>query len=121
MAVGFALLILAVSSIPAHSMPRAPELWRWDKLIHSAEYAIATTLLYRALTLSNPRRDPGRLALRAAFCLLFYSGFAACDELYQSTVPGRDSSVYDVLADILGACFASIGSAVFYSRRVDHS
>jgi VanZ family protein len=121
MAAGFAGAILAVSSIPAHSMPRAPELWRWDKLIHALEYALATTLFYRALELSRPARDRRSLIFRVLLCVLLYSGFGVLDELYQSTVPGRDSSVYDVMADILGACFASIGSAVFYSRRVDHS
>lgn len=121
LAAGFALAILGVSSIPAHSMPKAPGLWRWDKLIHAAEYAIAATLFYRALTLSRPIRDLRRVVGRVLLCVLLYSAFAALDELYQSTVPGRDSSIYDVAADILGACFASIGSAVFYFRRVDHS
>lgn len=125
MAAGFACAILAVSSIPAHSMPQSPDLWRWDKLIHSAEYALAATLFYRALTLSQLFSP----ILRLLGTLLVCSSFGVLDELYQSTVPGRDCSVYDMLADILGASFATFASAVFYSRhkppersrRVDHS
>ena len=116
MSVGFFALILAVSSIPAQSMPKAPELWRWDKLIHGLEYAVAATLLFRAM-----QRGPNRLArmptlFRFLICLIFCSSFGVFDELYQGTVAGRSSSPYDMLADIAGATFASLGSAVFYSR-----
>ncbi len=115
MALGFFALILAVSSIPAESMPHAPTLWRWDKLIHAAEYGVAATLLYRAMSLSLPRLSP---TMRFLFCLVFCSSFGVLDELYQGTVPGRHSSPYDMLADIAGASFACVASAVFYSRQL---
>ncbi len=122
---GYALLIIGVSSIPSHSMPVAPELWRWDKLIHSIEYGVAATLLYWVLYLWKPHAPKVRFFL----CLLAVSAFGVVDELYQSTVPGRHSSIYDVLADWVGASFATIACAVFYSRhrvqeeehRVDHT
>ena len=134
MALGFACAILALSSIPADTMPQSPDLWRWDKLIHAIEYAIAATLFYRALTLSQYRSE--RLfrllspTFRLVLCVLVCGSFGILDELYQSTVPGRDSSAYDALADIMGASFASIACAVLNFRhkmaperncRVDHS
>lgn len=118
MALGFFALILAVSSIPAESMPKSPELWRWDKLIHALEYAVAAVLLFRAMQM-GPRSIARMSTLwRFLICLLFCSAFGVLDELYQGTVAGRNSSPYDMLADITGAGFASLGSAVFYSRLV---
>lgn len=114
MAIGFALLILAVSSIPAQSMPEAEELWRLDKLIHATEYALFATLVHRALRLSSRARNLFALAIVSA---LACGAFGVLDELYQSTVPGRDSSILDALADLVGASFASFASAVFYSRK----
>lgn len=121
MVAAYALLILGVSSIPADSMPRSSTLWRWDKAVHAIEYAIAAVLLFRALRLSGMVR----LVVGALVCGLVWSTFGILDELYQSTVPGRDSSAFDVIADTVGASFASIASAVFYFRRrsshVSHS
>jgi VanZ family protein len=116
MALAFFALILGVSSIPATSMPQAPTLWRWDKLIHAAEYAVAATLLYRAMTLGPTIQRRISPAFRFLICLLFCSIFGVLDELYQGTVSGRNSSPYDMLADIAGASFACVANAVFYSR-----
>lgn len=110
MALGFALLILAVSSIPASHMPKSASLWRWDKAVHAAEYAVLATLVFRALTTRG-------WALATAFftTVLLCSLFGILDETYQSTVPGRDSSHFDMMADSVGACFACIVNGVFYS------
>ena len=116
MSLGFFALILAVSSIPAQSMPEAPELWRWDKLFHALEYAVAATLLFRAIQLGPHRLMRMPTLFRFLICLFSCSGFAVFDEFYQGTVAGRNSSLDDLLADIAGAAFASLGCAVFYSR-----
>jgi VanZ family protein len=118
MAFGFFLLILAVSSIPAEAMPNSPTLWRWDKLIHAAEYAVAATLLYRAMSLAPPALRRLAPAFRFLICLLFCASFGVFDELYQGTVSGRHSSPYDMLADMAGASFACVANAVFYSRQL---
>ncbi len=116
-ALGFFMLILAVSSIPAESMPAAPALWRWDKLAHTAEYALAATLLYRAMETGPPGLRSLPPSFRFVACWLFCVAFGIMDELYQGTVAGRSSSPYDMLADITGASFACVANAVFYSRR----
>ncbi len=118
LALGFALLILMVSSIPATQMPKAPGLWRWDKLIHGTEYFLFGLLLFRALQY----RSGIALSLFtiAGLTIVMGTSFGGMDELYQSTVPGRDSSIFDVLADMLGASFASIGSLVFNSRSKEY-
>lgn len=112
-ALAFAALILGVSSIPARSMPEAQSLWRLDKLVHALEYAVLATLVHRALRMSRA----GNLFFLALVSAVGCALFGGLDELYQSTVPGRDSSPLDALADLVGASFASIMSAVFYSRQ----
>ena len=46
--------------------------------------------------------------------MLFRSGV---DEVHQSFVPGRDASVYDWLADTLGAGFGVLVFALFSIRQ----
>lgn len=111
LAVGFAVMILAVSSIPATRMPKSPTLWRWDKVVHATEYAILATLVFRAFA-TRGISIAKTLIATALLCSLF----GVLDETYQSTVPGRDSSYFDMLADSFGACFACIANAVVYSR-----
>ncbi len=111
LALGFAAIILAFSSIPATTMPKSPSLWRWDKVIHATEYACLGTLVFRAFALR------GLKPWFAMFTAAAIAGsFGVLDELYQSTTPGRDSSGYDMMADAAGACFACLVSAVLYSR-----
>lgn len=120
MTLGYGLTILAVSSIPARVMP-AGEIWRWDKVIHAFEYGLGAAILFFALRLGQNRS----LLRSALLTLVVCSLFGVIDELYQSTVPGRDSSPFDMLADFVGASFGSAASLVFYSRKeipdVDHS
>ena len=42
--------------------------------------------------------------------------YAASDEYHQSLVPGRDSDVYDWVADSIGLA-AGIGAMVYYKRK----
>jgi VanZ family protein len=109
--IAYALLILAVSSIPARRMPDAEAIWRMDKLIHATEYMIFAVLVARA----HGRRSALALMLTALAC----AAFGALDESYQSTVPGRDSSALDLLADFVGASFGSALWGVVYSRWRD--
>src|SRR5438445_338768 len=57
-----------------------------------------------------PRAEAARRTLLA---LLAVSAIGACDEKFQAGIPGRDSSVYDWLADTVGA---SLVTTVFAAR-----
>lgn len=107
----YAGLILSLSSITAGSMPDIKMVWSHDKLIHAAEYAGFAWLVCGALRV--------RLSQRAAFALaaVFCAGFGALDEVYQSTVPGRSSSVYDALADSIGAVMGAAFGSVWWAGR----
>ena len=80
-----------------------------DKLEHAIEYAVGG-FVATGVTVAW-RRVPA-WASAIAFCLLW----GTLDEVNQSFVPGRDSSVLDVAADLTGG---AIGAAAFTacSRR----
>jgi VanZ family protein len=104
----YTLLILAVSSIPRLNPPGA-----WvgsDKIAHGIEYAILGALVFRAV----PVRGVGAFA--AAFGIAL--GVGAIDELYQSTVPGRSTSLYDWLADGAGGLIGAALGSLLASRGI---
>ena len=76
-----------------------------DKVAHILEYSVLSILLGRAL-ITLPRLKGTLLAGLAA--VLIGTGIAAADEAFQSTVPNRDSSVYDLIADSIGLTLAQV-------------
>ena len=106
--IGHILLIISVSSIPGHSMPRFV-LLSWDKLLHVVEYSILGYLAvnsFRAIS-----KD--QVIVIIISCL----GFACFDELWQSLIPGRFSSGLDIIADGIGITVGSIfGSLLIINK-----
>ena len=76
-----------------------------DKLFHLLEYAGLGILLARALRGTLRVRVPLFAAMMA---IGIGSLIGAGDEYFQSFVPGRDSSVYDWMADSLGVMLAQV-------------
>ena len=75
-----------------------------DKVAHLIEYGILGALLARAVSASwNASRTAVALL---AVCIGIVVG--TCDELFQSTVPGRQSSGFDLMADAAGVTIAQI-------------
>ncbi|NJK90904.1 MAG: VanZ family protein [Blastochloris sp.] len=89
-ALGWAALILLLSSIPGKELPHGPELPHLDKLVHVGLYAVLAFLL-------------GRTGLRSAWVILLSIAFGCLDEFYQSLTPGRSPDGMDILADACGA------------------
>ena len=81
-----------------------------DKVMHLLEYGGLGLFLSRAIRASMPGRTWLATALATAFVGLT---IAACDEKFQSYVPGRESSVFDWLADGIGITFAQIAFLAF--------
>lgn len=73
----------------------------FDKIEHFCEYALLGFLVARALRVLG-LVGRGALALVMATTLAG-AAFGATDELHQFFVPGRDSSIFDLLADTLGS------------------
>jgi VanZ family protein len=107
----YAIFILAVSSIPSQALPTGA-LWRYDKLIHAAEYAVLGALVYRGLLLGTGLGGRARVAVAFLAAALF----GCLDEAYQSLTPGRHSSGWDALADAVGAAFG-VALAWAWSRQ----
>ena len=106
--IGYIILIISLSSIPGHSMPRFI-LLSWDKLLHVVEYSILGYLAvnsFRAIS-----KD--QVIIVVISCL----GFACFDELWQSLIPGRFSSGLDIIADGIGITVGSIfGSLLIINK-----
>ena len=104
---GFLFLILLGSSIPSSSMPKFVIL-TWDKIFHIIEYTIAGFLGYRAYhqDLKNP------IIRVSTFCIIF----CIIDEIWQSMIPGRFPSHYDIIADVIGVIFG-ITICIFFINK----
>lgn len=106
----YTALIFWVSSV-VRPLPGARYIPRIDKLYHFLEYAPLGWLAARALHGSSPKLSWTLVAWGAV-------ALAACvggsDEYYQSFVPYKFSSVWDVVADTAGAL---TGCAYFISKR----
>lgn len=73
-------------------------IFNFDKLLHLGAYFVYSLFLMLFLV-SNFRLNKRKILL-VSFVLAVL--FAISDEFHQSFVPGRDASVYDLLADIIG-------------------
>jgi len=104
---GWCGLIFLLSSQP--TLP-APELFDGqDKLIHATAYAVMAWLFWGTWKPALAEN----LGLLAVLAVVFCSVYGGSDEWHQSFVQGRDASVYDWLADTLGALLLSI---LFWNR-----
>lgn len=97
----YMLLIYAMSSL--QQLPQTPGPFT-DKHWHALEYGGLAALWVRALAGGRWTGLSVRVCVAAVGAALLY---AASDEWHQAYVPGRDSSLWDLLADAVGASTAS--------------
>jgi len=98
------LYLGVIFTLSAQPHLRAPiEFQNSDKLYHLMEYGGLGLLMARALRSTLPGISPIALGLAVIGLGIV---IAASDERFQSTVPGRESSAYDALADTLGVTAA---------------
>ena len=87
-------LIIWSASQPGSGQPQA--FTGLDKIQHIVAYGVLAFLLAKA---TYRRYSWSSLAIIVMAVILF----GVCDELYQSTIPNRSSSIMDVMADGIGA------------------
>ena len=97
----YVAVIFVLSAQPGLALPGTFELK--DKLAHALEYAGLSWLMYGAVRASWPRATAAR---RALLTMLTIAVLGVGDEIFQMIVPLRDSSVYDWIADMVGASLA---------------
>lgn len=98
MAIVFALLVLAVSSLPGSRLPNLGG-HGIDKLLHFLQYAVLGYLVSRGW---GPGRAAGYQRVRDWLPALFLVLFAAADEFHQHWIPGRSVEFWDWGADAAG-------------------
>ena len=103
----FFLTITLGSSIPVKNIPSS-YIFSKDKLLHIVEYFLLGFLLFNSLI--SKTRFSGLL------CLFLGSFFAIIDEIYQSTVFGRFSSSFDVIADFIGLTLSVLYYKIFTKK-----
>jgi VanZ family protein len=106
----YVAVIFVLSAQPGLSLPGTFELK--DKLAHALEYAGLSWLMHGAVRQSWSHTTAARRALLTMFAIAF---LGVADEIFQMSIPMRDSSVYDWIADILGA---SLAQSVAVAREV---
>ena len=105
----FVFLMIIGSSLKGNSIPKS-YIFTLDKLLHIIEYFIFGTLLFFVFFFTSKKPDVISFIIG-----MFYS---LIDELYQSTVIGRDSSALDVLADIIGLILSILFIKLFLNSFV---
>ncbi|HWV39276.1 MAG TPA: VanZ family protein [Vulgatibacter sp.] len=80
----------------------------FDKVSHFLEYALFGLLVARAMRILSGA-GAGRVILATT---LVGMAFGASDELHQFFVPGRDASLFDLLADTFGSLAGATGWVV---------
>ncbi len=99
----YVALIFILSAQPGLAIPGTFE-YR-DKLAHTLEYGGLSWLVGRAARATWPGVPAMRRALLAVLAI---SALGVCDEIFQSGVPGRDSTPLDWAADTLGAVLGQV-------------
>jgi VanZ family protein len=104
--VGYAGLIFYLSAQP-HPEETLPSIIKHfsDKVLHVIEYSVLGALCYRAIYEGHGEAWRKRAILAA---VMLTSLYGASDEVHQAFVPFRESSVYDWVADTVGATLGAI-------------
>jgi VanZ family protein len=100
---GYVSVIFVLSAQPGLQSPL--RFQNGDKVMHLLEYGGLGLLFARAVLASFPARPWVFVSLLALFTGL---GIGAGDEYFQSYIPGRESSVFDWLADGTGLTLAQL-------------
>jgi len=97
-AILYAALIFGLSSLSKTPLIKIP-IWNIDKLVHLLEYMVFGVLLMLAF-----RSNLNGKAMRRSNLMSIIVGilYGISDEIHQYFIPGRISSIEDLLADALG-------------------
>ena len=98
--------MLIGSSLKGTSIPKS-YIFTLDKLIHIVEYFIFGVLLYFSII--------GVTKYSIILSLILGIFYSFIDELYQSTVYARDSSGFDVIADIIGLILSAFFVKLYFN------
>ncbi|MCK4549995.1 MAG: VanZ family protein, partial [Candidatus Krumholzibacteria bacterium] len=108
------VMIFALSSIPGFSSDDVNLPTGFDKIVHFIEYAIFAMLYYRGLSYGGVR-------IRWSIVIIVITSgiaVAALDEMYQSYIPRRDSSFYDLVMDSAGVVAGTLAAVLRHVIKI---
>ena len=108
----YVVVIFVLSAQPGLKVPG--DFFLKDKIAHALEYAGLSLIMSWAVRGSWPMAPASR---RVLWTLLAIACLGVADEVFQSTVPGRDSSPFDWMADMVGASLGQLLGYAAASRR----
>jgi VanZ family protein len=112
LAVGWALVIFILSSIPGRSFPKYQVL-SYDKVLHALVYSVLGALCFVAVRRTWPMKTSRLIGLAA----LLGAAYGLSDEFHQLFVPGRCADLRDALADTIGALLGATAMATVQLAR----
>ena len=96
-------VIFVLSHIPGNAFIQV-DIVNLDKVVHMVCYGVLALSVIWGWYPPGCKRSPLKTALAVIlFCILY----GISDEYHQSFIPGREPSLYDVIADGLGAVLVS--------------
>ena len=111
-AIGWALMIFIVSSVPAKYIP-SYKIFHYDKLFHISLFLIFGVLVYYAL---EPYSHKNSFSwARILFSISVVILYGVLDEIHQGYVPGRTIDMWDAIADTIGGVLAGL---IVYLRYI---
>lgn len=108
------IVIFGLSSIPALPGDYAKLPQGFDKIAHFMEYSVLAILFHQVIMM-NRRRNQNLIALVVVIICVAIAGL---DEIYQSLIPGRQSSVTDLYADLAGIITGTFVSLILYRKGI---
>ncbi len=112
----YACAILTFTSLPTEVLAYIRGLSFPDVFAHTGLYVPLGVLVFRALSVTYPRRS---LTCCWLYSLLLCGGFAALDEVHQIFIRGRWCDIRDWLADMVGILAGTVVIILYSMARGD--
>lgn len=106
-------VILVLTSLPTDTIPLRDTFDVSDAVVHAVMYTILGLLVVRAASRTWSKSD---FRIYASNAWLITAGFGGLDELHQALIPYRTCSLWDWIADAVGALIA-LGIWWIYTSR----
>ncbi len=111
-AIAYAALLFGISQVPGAQLARLG-FDIWDKAAHAVAYAPLGALVMAWLSARRPDAAGVARALLVVASVAITVGYGLVDELHQAFVPGRDPSLLDATADLVGGAAGAIAASLW--------
>mgnify|MGYP000910539791 CR=1 FL=1 len=110
--IAWIIIVLFLISWPFPDVPEFSQFDYSDKIVHMILFGVFTFLLNESLLLKGFRLNSSAIA-----GLIVGTAYAGLAEIIQIFAPGRDCSVYDFYAGIIGSVIAFIVIYIIKTKK----